>query len=423
VRPRILPAALTLILATALTVPAVAVEVEPSLDLRLRQEILDGVYHFAAPETDRTWLRLRTRAGLRVDAGRHAFSVRLLNETRHHLSPNPGVDWDELVLDRAVWIWQVSESGKLTAGRQDVIWDDGFLMLEGHPLDGSRSIYHDAVRFETGGERGSLDLVLIADSKYDGIVLSGDERRPLSDADETGAALRVQSGGWSGSVIWKDETDPDGALADLSTLTMGARYAHKPDEGTTWFAETAVQYQDGPTPSAAECGELPPNGWALAGQAFVKGGIGRGFEAEGGGFLYSGGGCAGGNLRPFRTPWGRWPKWSEMYIYTLIGESTPGRVNVAAWENVAAPRLNLRRPLSRTLTARLGLNWLFAPANGWETRGLLTQLELKAKFGGGASGHLLWEMLDPGSFHDGRYGLPALTNPVHFLRWQIAWAL
>ena len=42
-------------------------------------------------------------------------------------------------------------------------------------------------------------------------------------------------------------------------------------------------------------------------------------------------------------PWGRWPKWSELYVYTLIGESTPGRVHVAAWENIAAGRVEWAR--------------------------------------------------------------------------------
>ena len=41
----------------------------------------------------------------------------------------------------------------------------------------------------------------------------------------------------------------------------------------------------------------------------------------------------------------------------------------------------------------------------------------------GLDGHLLWEMLDPGSSHDGRDGLPPLTDTVHFLRWQLAYAL
>ncbi|MCP4573095.1 MAG: hypothetical protein GY838_12130 [bacterium] len=415
---RTIALALCLLAATAAT----AADLTPDLNLRLRQEVLEGVYHFA-PDADRNWLRLRARAGLRLGLEQHAFAFRLLNESRHHLAPDPGVDWDELLLDRALWTWQVSDRNQLIVGRQAVIWDDGFLMLEGHPLDGSRSIYHDAVRFRRACEGGSLDLVLMADGKRDDLVLSGDENRPLSDADERGVALRLARGSWSGTAIWKDEDDPDGVLSDLRTLTFGLRYTHRPDVGVSWHAEAAVQHQDGPVPSASECGEIPDDGWAVAGQAFATGGVGRGFELEGGGFLYSGGGCAGGNLRPFRTPWGRWPRWSEMYIYTLIGEGTPGRVHVAAWENIAAPRLNLRRPLNDALTARLGLNWLMAPANDWETRGLLTQLELKARFGGGATGHLLWEMLDPGSYHDGRYGLPALTDTIHFLRWQIAWSL
>ena len=34
-----------------------------------------------------------------------------------------------------------------------------------------------------------------------------------------------------------------------------------------------------------------------------------------------------------------------------------------------------------------------------------------------------YTIVDPGSFHDGRGGLPPLTSTIHFLRWQLAYAL
>ena len=40
-------------------------------------------------------------------------------------------------------------------------------MLEGHPLDGSRSIYHNALRLRTPLVGGDLDLALIYNPKRD----------------------------------------------------------------------------------------------------------------------------------------------------------------------------------------------------------------------------------------------------------------
>jgi hypothetical protein len=138
-----------------------------------------------------------------------------------------------------------------------------------------------------------------------------------------------------------------------------------------------------------------------------------------GGFWYSG---LDGDLRPFQTPWGRWPKWSELYIYTLIGESPPGRINVAAWENISAPFVSATRPLGASFDFRFSTYYLLAPQSAWRARGLLTETELKFTILPGLDGHLLWEMLVPGSFHDGWNGLNPMTSPVHFLRWQIAYA-
>jgi len=399
-----------------------AVTFKPLFDLRVRQEALDGVYYFA-PDPDRNWIRVRTRAGLRTDISRYRLEVRLVNEHRHHLHPaDVDFDWDELILDRGLWAWRASDKTTLTVGRQDIIWDRGFLMLEGHALDGSRSIYHNAVRLQTSLGPGDLDLALIHNPKQDPIVLAGDQDRNLTDADETAVAVRLDRGVQKWSLIWKDEDDPDGRLAHLSTVTGAGRFDFGLGEATGLLAEIALQYQDG---NDAGWYDREPDagqsaGWAVALQTFLTGDLGWRTSSEVGFFFYSG---RDGNLLPFRAPWGRWPKWSELYIYSLIGESTPGRINVAAWENVAAPRLTLRRPLTGWLNARLGASYLLAPEPAWEARGVLLQTELKFELTAGLKAHLLWEMLAPGSFHDGRHGLAPLTDTVHFLRWQLSYAL
>ena len=401
------PAILTAALLAAAC--ADAATVTPTADLRVRQEVLDGVYYFA-PDPDRDWIRVRTRGGGSVEAGVHTLALQLANEHRRYLDPDDvAFDWGELIIDRAAWTWQASQDVALTVGRQDLIWEGGFLMLERSPLDGSRAIFADGVRLETGDEDGLLDLAYIRNLKRDMYVLAGDEHRPLSDMDETALALRYSHGDLAWSFIAKDESDPDGVLADLLTLTFGVRGSGTLGETGSWEAEVAVQNQ------------RENERTAVAGQAFARDDFLGATTLELGGFYYSG--DDGGGVGAFRTPWGRWPKWSELYIYTLIGESTPGRVTVAAWENIAAPRLQLRRPLGAHLDGRLGLNWLLAPQPSWQSRGLLTQAELKAKLGRGFTGHLLWEMLVPGDFHDGSNGLPPLTATCNFLRWQVAWSL
>ena len=60
--------------------------VSPLFDLRVRQEIMDGVYYFA-PEPDRNWYRFRTRLGAEASGGNHEFKVLLTNEHRRSVGP------------------------------------------------------------------------------------------------------------------------------------------------------------------------------------------------------------------------------------------------------------------------------------------------------------------------------------------------
>jgi len=390
-------------------------QVSPLFDLRVRQEILDGVFHFA-PEPDWNWIRFRTRAGAKATTGNHEFKILLTNEHRRFARPGDiPFDWDELILDQAYWAWSTSPHTKLTLGRHNIIWDRGFLMLEGHPLDGSRSIYQNAVRWQTPLAGGDLDLAVIHNPKRDPLVLAGDMDRPLTDADETAVAARLTFGSVKWSLIWKNEVDPDHELPHLQVLTLGGRTDRQSGDAGELVAELAVQYQKECSSSSDQS-----DGFALALQTHFADDLGAAWRGKAGFFYYSG---TNGDLRAFRTPWGRWPKWSELYIYTLIGESTPGRITVAAWENIAAPHLTVTRPFGGSFRFRFSAYYLLAPQTDWAARGALTETELKFDILPGLEGHLLWEMLDPGSFHDGRGGLPPLTSTVHFLRWQLAYAL
>ena len=403
------------------SLPAVAEQdassftVSPLFDLRVRQEIMDGVYYFA-PEPDRNWYRFRTRLGAEASGGNHEFKLLLTNEHRRSVGAGKiAFDWNELILDQAYWTWSVNPRTKITLGRHNIIWDRGFLMLESHPLDGSRSIYHNSVRLRTPLAGGELDLSLIHNPKRDPIVLAGDNDLPLTDADETAVAARWTRGSAKWTAIWKNEVDPDHILPHLQVLTLGGRTEGTQGETGEWVAELAGQYQKECSSSAEN-----PEGFAFALQTHFADDLGKGWRGKAGYFHYSG---SKGDLRSFRTPWGRWPKWSDLYIYALIGESTPGRITVAAWENIAAPHATVTRPLGKSFRFRFSAYYLLAPQTDWAARGAMTQTELKFDLLPGLDGHLLWEMLAPGGFHDGRGGLDPMTDTVHFLRWQFTYSL
>ena len=157
--------------AIALTlVSASALAAEPSgpfswgADLRLRQVFIGNVgLNDANPTADRTFQRYRGRLwGTYAPTEHLSGSARLMWEGRHYNKPDAdqwpvpgfetwysgGILFDQLTLD-AKRIGGAPLSVKL--GRQDIILGNGWLVLDGSPLDGSRSFYLDAARDLRGG--------------------------------------------------------------------------------------------------------------------------------------------------------------------------------------------------------------------------------------------------------------------------------
>lgn len=386
----------------AMATPADAPTLAPTFDMRLRQEILDGVIYFDPAGRDRNWIRLRSRAGLRYTGRGHLLEARLCNEFRKIIEPDTELDLDELIVDRLVWAWaDPMDMLYFSVGRQDMIWPDGLIMLEGHPLDGSRSIYHDALRVGLGNRDGELlELVAIHNSKVDPFVLAGDDTRALTDADESALVLRWETENRSRlALVWKHEDDPEHIRPDRSTVTFDFRHVDEGERSSlSW--ELALQRQTDP-------------GWALAAQAEIRGRVNPRLELRAGGFLYSGNDVSAG-LNTFHSPWGRWPKWSELYLYTLVPEGGP-----AGWGNIGGVPVEARVELGRAGRLRVGATALFAPEDDWASRGTLAKIELSGRLADGLSAHLLWEGLEVGPHPAGADA----ERFHHFLRWQVNYSM
>jgi hypothetical protein len=121
----------------------------------------------------------------------------------------------------------------------------------------------------------------------------------------------------------------------------------------------------------------------------------------------------------------RWPKWSELYIYSILNETIEGASRVAYWTNLFAPYLTYTAPLTAKLTliaSVYNLNALQARTFSDGTlsgkaRGNELQCWLKYVYNKNFSGHILLDYLIPGSF----YQEPRTPGP--FLRGEILFTL
>ncbi|MBM4102906.1 MAG: hypothetical protein FJ263_02495 [Planctomycetes bacterium] len=264
---------------------------EMGLDIRLREvyahnllspddQFGDNALALLTPNNsnDHHWQRYRTRWStiwtLSPDV---TFNTRLVWEfwsitdpERHHI---PGLklltkqdtDFREMIFDTMNIKWKNAFDAPmtLTVGRQDIILGTGWLVLDGTPGDGSRTIFFDAVR-ATIDLRDTTQLDLIGICQYD------DERGWLTPinhreyihltqrTDETGFIAYVtdksiENTQLEGYYIYKSEEPSKWTKfskswwatargLDAEIHTFGGRVAQKLDDNWSYSVEVAKQF-------------------------------------------------------------------------------------------------------------------------------------------------------------------------------------
>ncbi|MBN1884756.1 MAG: alginate export family protein [Candidatus Krumholzibacteriota bacterium] len=424
------------LIATALLLPAAAPAGDAAFEWgfreRLRETSIRNGFDLENDVVDDLhFLRVRTQlwGRWRPAAGWELYAM-LNNEHRHWFKPDRdfefGEDLHELIFEN-LYV-RASEIGgrpiDVTLGRQDIMLGEGFLFLDGGTLDGSRTAYMNALRIGVGDASARrLELFVISNPETDEYLpVVNDRDQGLTEWGESGAALYFTDRS-SGPVdydlyyAFKREKDDDGIFPETTLHTVGGR-ASAGGGGRLRFAAEAA-FQSGERGDADRSGlggyvhgtYAPPSRLSpamTAGLIYLSGDDPRSGDYEGWDPLYS-----------------RWPKWSELYIYTLVGEN-----GVAYWNNLLAPYLQLSlRPEKRIeLIGEAYLMYapeqapvIIAPGDelpvdwanaGTEERGLLTRVWLKWRATRYLTGHLLWERFDPGNFYD------TDADTAHFLRWE-----
>jgi hypothetical protein len=282
--------------------------------------------------------------------------------------------------------------------------------MDGTPLDGSRSMYLNALDASYAVGKAKLELLAISDPHRDiYLPLVSDKKKTVVEPDERALGLyftdtAVPRTGLEAYYFYKAELNDTrapgpAAQGDRRIHTLGGRATR--ELGAGWSARAEL---------AGQAGRQDPGldflAWGL--NAAVK----RTFACTGKPSVSLGVVALSGDdpATPKVTAWdplfSRWPKWSELYIYTLgteKGGAYWSDLKMLQAEVLYAPlkQLNLRATYYRmgAFHPFPGKPAVFA---GGLTRGDLYQLRADVKLNDSWRGHVMGEYLAPGSYYTGK---------------------
>lgn len=421
----------------------VAPWLELSADLRVREVFTPNLL---LDEEDRHFQRYRARLGATIKPCEDLdFNLRLVYEPRHFCQPARRLrgrneyyidEWcySEAIFDRMNVTWRKPGGLPLRAviGRQDIILGGGWLVLDGTPLDDSRTIHFDAIRLTWDLEACDTTLETIyihqyADSDHY-ITPFCDEDFHNREQDEQGVIIyatnkSIERTELSGYFIYKHDNAELGTLpgdavapwqagADADIYTLGARAVHDLNDNINLMGEFAVQF--GNKNSQDICaGALN----TLATYKFLdkyKTEVHTGYE-----FLSGDTPGSPGTTEQFDPLWGRWARFSELLAYTHGLENRPGEATNYHRFNVGGSFVPCEK-----ITLGLDYHLLFADQNSYPGRGLfgsdfkyrgqLWAARMIYQYNQHISGHLLAELFCPGDFYDNDR-----NNTAGFFRYEL----
>jgi len=395
--------------------------------ITLSKEPKTNLWHFQRYRF-RLWANVKPMKDVEVN-------TRLVFEPRHYCNPPDKPDWryEEAIFDHL----NVKLKNLLglpltvTLGRQDIIFGNGFLVLDGTPWDGSRTIFFDAVRMTYNLEdwKSVVDLIYV-DQKSQAdrhIEPFGDKEEPLVEQDERGVILYVTNKSLpktqvDGYVIWKHDRAVCGGGGkfppswgnDADIITFGARVAGDITDRWKYRAEFAKQlgHKNGHDVCALGANSR------LA--YFLKDKLNNNFRVD---YQYCSGDRPGTDTdEQFDRVWARWPEFSELIVYPYAREHRIAEVTnlhrvAAGWSCNPCPKTELCADYHLLFTDQNTFRDRPGFSQSGCFRGHLGSLLLKYKFNPHVSGHLLGELFCPGDYYD-----DSSNDMAAFLRYEIVFS-
>jgi hypothetical protein len=416
-------------------------------DLRVRYTDLDNVNALGAGvDPHRRFFRIRTR--LRGDVwlspGWRVFAE-LANESRSYLECGMCKSrFGEVIFDNLFFEFTNQEGNPLglRIGRQDLFYGDGFIICDGTPLDGSRTLYTNGVLLTTAIPGWSFDAFTVWNRKKDEwLPRINNAYTPLLEYNGFVGGLYLRGfepGGEPKSYtldyyyVFAEEEGP-GRHAGINTFGLRGTATL----GPVWLT-AEIAYQGGREPESRFIVADPSLAGAqtitaYGGQAKLATPAPGGIPADAAvGYVQLSGDdpLTRNKFEGWNPIMGRWPQWSELYIYTLgmAAAVQPMGQGVAFWQNLRAPYVELLLLPQASVVLEARATWMLADTS--------VPLSLETPPGSvvGASrdrgslltfrvswnpenlpleGHILYERFDPGAYY------PSGAKTADFLRFQI----
>ena len=406
---------------------------EVGAEERVRSEALDNAFDWNdATEDHRLWYRFRTRVWGKATIGTHGeVSVGLNNESRNTVHPDTPFKWDEVIFESAYVDWKFDSALSMKVGRQNIMKGEGFVLFDGTSGDGSRTAYFNAVDVTYGWSKSKIELIGISDPKQDQYLpVFNDKNKYLTEWDEEAVGLYYTNRECPKTAVdaygfWKAEKDDYRATTnaqfqpDRDLGIVGARVVQQLPEGFSLTAEAAGEWgsQDPKPGTAGPDSDIAAwGGYAYAKKTFP---VSWKPSVQVGWIGMSGDDPRTSKIEGWDPLFSRWPKWSELYIYSQVPEK-----GVAYWTNLSMWQAEVLATPAKFLALRGTYYYMgaFEPFAGsakvygkGKKRGDMLQARADVTFSSSLKGHALYEYMKPGDFYVNR-------DSAYFLRFELTYS-
>jgi len=327
-------------------------------DMRVRNEYFKDLLTLdpRAPLAEQDYFRFRARVWTSIKPVEDvSLNARLTAEPRYWDKPagytsfkgNIGMDWREGVFDNLNVNWTniAGLPARIKVGRQDLRFSadpfpgDGWLIADATPNDGSWTFFFDSARFtyDLVDQHTKFEAIgIIQDAWDDGWMPTiNNQNYLLTDQNEKGVIVQAANSSikgvdLTGYFIYKNDSRVSSATGDNADIyTVGGRVNGMLDNHWGYWLEGAYQFgrkQDNrvvyPAPSS---NYRTLNSYGLNSRVSYlfkdqyKNQLDLSFE------LLSGDDPNTGDDEMFDSLWGRWPRWSEIGLYSAAPEARIGQ--------------------------------------------------------------------------------------------------
>jgi hypothetical protein len=456
-------------------------------DFRLRDEYLPNtlLYNENAAYSEQNVIRFRSRLWASVTPVTNlSLNTRLSSEVRYFtkpagfgpygsvpkgFTPREGMEWKYGIFDNLNLKWNnvADQPLSLTLGRQDIMLGDFFdwwLVSDGTPNDGSWTFYFDAARltFDAKDIKTKFDVIYIHQDAMpdEWLPTLGHPRytnRPrypgtdywVTEQNEQGVVFYVSNKSIKNTTIdgyFIYKRDDRAALMkrgafqhqllgdNADIYTIGGKITGTPAEHWQYSVEGAYQFgrKEDATVGAAYINS--PNDWrdisAYGGKAkltyLFKDQLNNQVSLVGE-FLSGDDPKTKGKDEMFDVLWGRWPRWSELYIYSYATETSSKFAQMnnlfrlgPSWTFNPMKRMTFSAMYNALFAPEKTPTRCVAPAVGnyfsydGHFRGHYLQTILKYQFNKNWSAHLWGEVIWEGNYYAQRDVMMFLRPEIMF---------